>query len=264
MKNVIALILATASTFAFGMDMDEFNEKTHISYFGEYNKGTIGESSSRAFYYQSISGRYVLDDTWTARLDIRLETNEGVEDPYVELNPRVGVQGLIYAKNQFSVFALYRLEVAAVSGSTDLDRVIKPKIYHAANYSMDKHSFSVGVEVARWLYKDGKDNVENDAGFDKLGLFTDFTYRYSFNDTKTFQIYSELPFSKPGDKEGTYLVNDGERHLIGMEFAVPGTFLGGTMKGLSLFPHIDYRPQNSTDTELKDLGVGAWVSAVFF
>ena len=49
-----------------------------------------------------------------------------------------------------------------------------------------------------------------------------------------------------------------------MEFAVPGTFLGGTMKGLSLFPHIDYRPQNSTDTELKDLGVGAWVSAVFF
>ncbi|MCO4754813.1 MAG: hypothetical protein KC478_10050 [Bacteriovoracaceae bacterium] len=263
MKKVIALILASTTLGAFGMNMEEFNEKSYISYFGEYNKGTIGESSSRAFYYQSISGRYKLNNKWTARLDLRMETKEAEDDPYTELNPRLGVQGITYVNGNFSVFTQARLEVAAVSSSLDVNKIVKPKFYNAVNYSMGAQSFSVGMEVAKWLYESGKENLNNDPDYDKLNLFADVTYRYTIDAKKTFQIYYELGLDARGT-ETNDLTNTFERFLIGMDLSVADSLLNNTIKGVTLFPHIDYRPQNSTDTELKDLGLGLWVSATVF
>ena len=263
MKKLIALIFASTALSAFGMNFEDFKEKSYISYFGEYNKGTIGESSSRAFYYQSISGRYKLNNQWTARFDVRMETNEAADDPYTELDPRIGIQGITYVNGNFSVFTQARLEIAAVSASRDVNKIVKPKVYNAVNYSMGAQSFSLGLEVAKWLYESGEENLENDAGYDKLNLFSDFTYRYTFDSKKAFQIYYELGLDARGT-ETSDLTNTFERVLIGMDLTVADSLFNDTVKGLTVYPHIDYRPGNSEDTEHKDLVIGLWVSDTLF
>lgn len=247
---------------------ETFKKKSSISYFGEFNDASAinpdtnngVDSTNQNFYYQAISGRYQLNDTWTARADLRLQTSEGADDKYQELNPRIGIQGVVYANGNFSVFSLTRLELGMTDNpqsATDDGRVVKPKFYNAANYSMGADSFSVGLEVSKWLY-DGS-NVEDN----QLSTFMDVTYRHTFNDKATFQTYIELPgSSRKGKSVGDLARNTQyERFLVGMDLTVAKNFMN-IAKNVSIFPHIDYEPAN--DSKVGDLGIGAWISAGFF
>lgn len=273
MKKLIALTGALLASSAFAAitnstalseskvessSWQDFKERTQISYFGEVNKQTVDSESNNGYFYQALSGRYKLNDVWTARADLRFETNEGADDKYAERDPRIGVQGVVYANGNFSVFSLARLEIAATDASTDANKLVKPKFYNAANYSLGANSFSAGMELSRWIYEDGKE----EADADRLFTFTDFTYRYTLNDKATFQYYYELGFQSRAGKNNDFNRN-WERMLIGMDFAVAKN-VANIISDVTIYPHIDYRPMDSQDTSVSDLGLGAWISASFF
>ena len=245
---------------------DTFKEKTSISYFGEFNDQSIDpdedlEAVNQNFYYNLISFRYKLTDTWTARADLRFETDEGVADPYTELDTRLGIQGVFYSSGNFSLFNLTRLEIATTDSSHDKQRMFKPRVYTAANYGFGAQSISLGFEFAKWLYEHGDEQLEKDGGLSKLDTFMDITYRYRFQDWVSFQLYYELGGKTRPTKPTGDLIENGERILIGADFTLVKNFMD-IMKNLTFYPHIDYQPDN--DREIGDLGVGAWISAGFF
>lgn len=236
----------------------KFQEKSSISYFGEFNDPSMNnkEAVNQSLYYQVLSGRYQLNDTWTARADIRFETNEGVEDKYTEKNTRIGIQGVPYANGNFSVFTLFRIEGATTDAARDAEQIAKPKLYNAVNYSMGATSLSAGLELAKWFYNQGEE-------VGGMNNFMDFTIRYTFNDDVTFQSYTELGLDSRDGKENGDVTNTWERHLIGLDLAVAKN-IGNVVKNVTIFPHLDYRPHNAEDTSIDDVGIGAWVSATFF
>src|SRR5690554_5199182 len=138
---------------------EKFKEKSYFTYFGEFNDHNAVDSKGQndSWFYQSLSGRYVINDTWTARADMRFETIEGNADPYYEYNPRIGIQGLTYSNGNFSVFSVIRLELPLTNDDPDLHKIVKPRVYNALSYEMGAHSFSTGIDVGRWLYEQGHD-----------------------------------------------------------------------------------------------------------
>lgn len=274
MKKLIALTSAMVTGSAFAAlsssaavstskvkssGWEDFKEKSHISYFAEATKNTVSEESSRAYYYQSISARYKLTDTWTARADLRFSTEEANKDPYSESNPRIGIQGVTYANGNFSVFTVGRLEIAATDGDIDADKMVKPKLYNAANYTVGANSFSAGVELAKWIY-------QGDAEVPGMSNFMDATYRHTFNDDVAFQVYYELGLASRAGKALGDVTNTWERTLTGVDFSVAKN-IGNVLKDVTIYPHVIYQTVDTDETidnTVEDLGVGAWISASFF
>ncbi len=245
---------------------EKFKEKSSVSYFAEFDDKTAldpdtkngTDTANQNFFYQAVSGRYQVNDTWTARADIRMQTQEGAKDKYQELNPRLGIQGVVFAKGNFSIFNLSRVELGMVDSSRKADQIIKPKVYNAANYTLGAHSFSTGLELSKWIYDDTPQKEQM-----QFGVFMDVTYRYTFNDFATFQTYVELPGSSRLNKGLGDLARQQqyERFLVGMSMNVAKNFMN-IAKNVNIFPYIDYQPYN--DKRLGDLGIGAWISAGFF
>lgn len=240
---------------------EDFKERSSLTYFSEFNDGSVRETVNQNYYYQLVSGRYKLNDTWTARADMRFQTSEGVKDKYQELDPRLGIQGVSYASGNFSVFTLLRLEMAATTASKDVNKLARPRIYNALSYSAGAHSFSTGLEISKWLYEQGKENAASDSDITQMNGFIDVTYRYTVNDTAAFQTYTELGYASRFGKPAGDVIRNWERHLVGMDLNF-SKYVKGIVSRLTFYPHLDYRPGD--DREAGDLGVGAWISAAFF
>lgn len=228
-------------------------KNTGLVYFAEANDASMepteSEKENQGYFFQSFSGRYQLNKTWSARLDLRFQTTEGLSDPYDERNVRVGFQGVSYASGNVSVFTLVRFEGATTDAAKDDKKIIRPMVYNAANYSTGANSISLGVQFAKWLYEEGSE-------VPGMGNFMDLTYRYTFTDKLAFQLYTELGLDSRAGKDLTDVANTWERHLIGADIKVA--------KNISFYPHFDYRPHNGEDKQFSDVGVGAWITGFFF
>lgn len=257
---LLGAVLLSSAAHAFDA------KKFHISYFQETESASteMGNKKNTITTFRQASFRYKLNDTWTARIDLRDETTDQIEDGsgdvHDRVNPRIGVQAVVWKKGRYSLFTQFLADVVANLHVQGSDRIIRPRIYNSLSIDLTpKQNLAVAFAVRRYIYQPGEDD-QYDLQWDG---FTEITYRVTMSDLITLQAYYFSPINSRKDHSQFDLIQSEADLDLGVEFNFKdvGTFM----------PYLGYNFQtinetgaDSHDEDLADVSLGFWLSTRFF